>query len=54
MGWEFNPRERQVLRLKISEQKSSGFCGTALPAVTLDKIIEREIVDKIIEREIVE
>ena len=54
MGWKFNPRERQVLRLKIYEQKSSGFCGTVLPAVTLDKIIEREIVDKIIEREIVE
>lgn len=45
MGWKFNPRERQVLRLKIYEQKSSGFCGTVLPAVTLDKIIEREIVE---------
>ena len=40
VGWEFNPRERQVLRLKISSSQSEG----GLPAVVLDKIIEREIV----------
>ena len=40
MGWEFNPRERQVLRLRMSMSHEGG----GLPAVVLDKIIEREIV----------
>ena len=44
LGWEFNPKERQVLRLKFYEQKLSGFCGSALPQIILDKIIEREII----------
>ena len=40
LGWKFNPRERQVLRLQISWPHLEG----ALPAVVLDKIIEREKV----------
>ncbi len=44
LGWEFNPKERQVLRLKFYEQKLSGFCGSALPQIILDKIVEREII----------
>jgi len=41
VGWEFNPRERQVLRLRMSMSHEGG----GLPAVGLDKIIEREIVE---------
>ena len=43
-GWQFNPKERQILRLKFYEQKLSGFCGSALPQIILDKIVEREII----------
>ena len=38
VGWKFNPRERQILRLKISSSHSEG----GLPAAQLDKIIERK------------
>lgn len=45
-GWQFNPRERQILRLKFYRSKRviGGMCNSSLPRAVLDKIVEREIV----------
>lgn len=41
-GWEFNPRERQVLRLKIYRPGPTSW--RTFSSIKLDQIIEREIV----------
>ena len=41
-GWEFNPRERQVLRLKIYRPGPTSW--RTFSSIKLDQVIEREIV----------